>query len=103
MIDKNGVAMKTGDLVVITGGFFKADNGCFVVTHSPGDENWCGRDHALCRCSKKGKMSIGKYRTAFWPLMVTINDHWKRLEAKAWNEENAQIEVVGHVDVKPEW
>ena len=23
--------------------------------------------------------------------MVSINDHWKRLEAKAWNEENAQI------------
>ena len=67
MTDKNGVEMKTGDLVVITGGYFKADNGYFVVRHSPGDEHWCGRDHGLTRCSKKGKLSTGKYRTAFWP------------------------------------
>ena len=74
-----------------------------MVTHSPGDEHWCGKDHALCRCSKKGKLSKGKYRMAFWPLMVTVNDEWKRYKAKRHNVMNAQIEVVGHVDVEPEW
>lgn len=97
MTDKNGIEIKTGDIVMITGGFFKADNGYFVVTHSPGDANWCGRDHGLCRCSKTGKLSTGKYRTAFWPLMVTVSGYWKRIEAKEHNAKNAQIEVVGHV------
>ena len=94
MTDKNGVKIETGDMVVISGGYFKADNGYFMVMHSPGDANWLGNDHSLCRCSKKGKLSVAKYRTAFWPLMVTVNNEWERYKAKRHNLRNATIEVV---------
>ena len=30
MVDKNGVEMKTGDVVLISGAFFKNDNGLWL-------------------------------------------------------------------------
>lgn len=43
MLDKNGVEIKTGDIVEISGAYFKNDNGLYFVTHSPGDPTWSGR------------------------------------------------------------
>lgn len=94
MIDKNGKAIRTGDNVLVTGGYFMTNNGSFRVLHSPGDANWCGSDHCLCRLNKNGTLSTGKYRTAYWPLFVTTNSRDIRLAAKAHNETHAQIEVV---------
>ena len=94
MLDKNGREIKTGDVVIITGGFFKADNGRFRVIHSPGDPDWYGKDYCLERCNKNGTPSKSKYRTAFWPIMVTVNDRFKKIEAKEHNKEHAEIEVV---------
>ena len=54
MLDKNGVEIKTGDIVEISGAYFKNDNGLYFVTHSPGDPTWSGRDYSLKRISKYG-------------------------------------------------
>lgn len=94
MLDKNGKELKTGCIVKIEGGYFKADNGTFLVKHSPGDENWMGSDYCLRKCNKKGEESNTKYSTAFWPLMVTVSSREKRIAAKEHNKANAQIEIL---------
>ena len=99
MLDKNGKEIKTGDIVKIEGGYFKADNGTFIVKHSPGDPSWSGSEHCLAKCNKKGIESEAKYSTAFWPLMVTTNSREKRIAARAHNKDHATIEVTGAVKV----
>lgn len=42
MVDKNGVEMKTGDIVRVSGAYFKNDNGLWFIERSPGDPSWCG-------------------------------------------------------------
>lgn len=98
-MDKNGKKIKTGDIVRIEGGYFKADNGIFVVKHSPGDPSWNGSDYCLTKCNKKGVESGTKYATAFWPIMITTNSYQKRVEARAHNKEYATIEIIGSVKV----
>lgn len=97
--DKNGKQIKTGDIVKIEGGYFKADNGTFLVKCSPGDPNWNGSEYSLRKCNKKGEESNAKYSISFWPLMITINSYDKRLEAKRHNAEHATIEVIGSVKI----
>lgn len=99
MTDKNGIQLKTGQIVKVEGGYFKADNGYFVVKHSPADENWMGNDYSLRKCTKKGVESIAKYSTAFWPLMVTTNSFEKRCLARTHNKTHATIEVVDQATV----
>lgn len=95
MTDKNGKTLKTGDIVSVTGGYFATDNDMFKVEHSPGDFNWTGSDYCLYRLNKSGKVcNDGKHKTAFWPLMVTVNGHDKRTAAREHNANNAQIEIV---------
>lgn len=97
MLDKNGTELETGMIVKIEGGYFKADNGTFLVKSSPGDPNWSGEDYGLRKCNKKGETSTSKYATAFWPLMITISSREKRALAKQHNKENATIEIIGKV------
>lgn len=97
MNDKNGKELKTGMIVKIEGGYFKADNGTFLVKHSPGDPTWSGTDYSLKKCNKKGEESESKYSTAFWPLMVTTNSRELRIKAREHNKENATIEIIGEV------
>ena len=92
MTDKNGVEIRTGMIVEISGAYFKNDNGLYYVEHSPGDPGWCGKDHCLKKISKAGKISRAKYNICFWPIMVTVSGP-KYYEAKRWNAENASIEV----------
>lgn len=99
MIDKNGKEIKTGDIVKIEGGYFKADNGTFLVKSSPGDPQWSGSDYCLTKCNKKGVESDSKYSTAFWPIMVTVNSRDKHYAAKQHNAEHATIEIIGSVKV----
>ena len=92
MTDKNGIEIKTGMIVEITGAYFKTDNALYYVEHSPGDPGWCGSDYSLTKISKHGKISTAKNRICFWPIMVTVNGP-KYYETKRWNAENAAIEV----------
>lgn len=57
MLDKNGVEIKTGDVVEIRGAYFKNDNGFWWAENSAGDPNWTGKDYSLRKISKTGKIS----------------------------------------------
>lgn len=92
-VDKNGIEIRTGQIVEITGAYFKNDNGLYFVDRSPGDPSWIGSDYSLKKISKTGKISKAKYSTCFWPIMVFTTDRCKAAEAHRWNEKHAQIEV----------
>lgn len=94
MLDKNGVEIRTGDVVRVSNAYFKNDNGTYLVVHSAGDPSWCGRDHCLYRLRRDGKISESKYKTTFWPLSAWTNDRWKNAAARDWNAEHAEIEVI---------
>lgn len=93
MKDKNGIEIKTGDIVQITGAYFKNDNGLYFVEASPGDPSWSGSDYSLRRISKSGKISAAKRNICFWPIGIFVSDHFKAAEARCWNEAHATIEV----------
>lgn len=93
MTDKNNRTMKTGDVVEITGAYFKNDNGLYFVEHTPGDPNWSGRDHCLRRIKRNGELSTAKDNLCFWPISAFVNSRDKRAAANEWNREHAEIEI----------
>lgn len=93
MNDKNNRTMKTGDVVEITGAYFKNDNGLYFVEHTPGDPNWSGRDHCLRRIKRNGELSTAKDNLCFWPISAFVNSRDKRAAANQWNREHAEIEI----------
>ena len=93
MNDKNNRPMKTGDVVEITGAYFKNDNGLYFVEHTPGDPNWSGRDHCLRRIKRNGELSTAKDNICFWPIHAFVNSRDKRAAANQWNQEHAEIEI----------
>lgn len=93
MNDKNNRTMKTGDVVEITGAYFKNDNGLYFVEHTPGDPNWSGRDHCLRRIKRNGELSTAKDNICFWPISAFVNSRDKRAAANQWNQEHAEIEI----------
>lgn len=111
MLDKNGVELKAGMVVEITGAYFKNDNGFWFVENAPGDPSWYGSDCCLKKISKAGKISVAKHNICFWPISVFVSDRCKAAEADRWNKANAQIEVkaiknmaevVAHFEAKAE-
>lgn len=98
MVDKNGVEMKTGDVVLISGAFFKNDNGLWFIERSPGDPSWCGSSYSLTKLKRNGQPSTAKYNLCSWPIAIFTNSWAKRNEAHAWNAEHAEIEVVKIAD-----
>lgn len=73
MVDKNGVEMKTGDVVLISGAFFKNDNGLWFIERSPGDPSWCGSSYSLTKLKRNGQPSTAKYNLCSWPIAVFTN------------------------------
>lgn len=98
MQDKNGRAMRTGDIVKIENAYFKNDNGYYFIDRAPGDASWLGRDYSLHKIGKRGKISTAKYNLAFWPLSSYCSDQRKNSEAHEHNKKYATIEVVFDVD-----
>ena len=94
MLDKNGIEMKTGMIVQISGAYFKNDNGTYYIDRSPGDAGWNGKDYSLKKISKSGKISTAKYNLAFWPLVSYVSDMRKTAAANDHNRKHAQIEIV---------
>ena len=86
--------MKTGDVVEITGAYFKNDNGLFRVEHSPRDADWQGNDYSLIKLNKNGTESKSKYNICSWPLVVYVSGYKKRQAAKKHNAEHAKIRVI---------
>lgn len=93
MVDKNGIELKTGDVVVVSGAYFKNDNDTYYIAHGPGDPTWCGKDYSLRKVCKNGKLSK-THKIAFWPLGAFTNDRWKNAVARKHNTEHATIEVI---------
>lgn len=93
MTDKNGIEIKTGDIVEITGSYFKTDNGLYFVEYSDGNPGWSGSDYCLRKISKRGKISQAKKNLCFWPIAVFVSDRSKMAEANKWNKEHAEIEI----------
>lgn len=94
MLDKNNIEIKTGDVVRISGAYFKNDNGLYYVEHSPGDPNWLGSDHSLRKLNKNGTLSKAKYNICFWPISITTNSWEKRALAREHNKQYAEIEII---------
>ena len=99
MLDKNGIELKTGQIVKVEGGYFKNNNGTFVIRYSPLDPSWNGNYYSLKKCNKEGKESEAKYNLSSWPLASYVNSRDKAIAAKEHNKVNATIEVVGEVKV----
>lgn len=100
MQDKNGIEMKTGMVVEIKNAFFKNDNGKYVIEHTPGDPTWCGKDYSLRRIKRNGELAKTN-PICFWPICTFVSDKFKNIEAKAWNTENATIEVLDFANMSP--
>ena len=98
MLDKNNREIKTGDIVRITGAYFKNDNGLYFVQNSPDDPNWTGNYHSLKKISKNGKISTAKYNLGSYPISVYVSNWEKRILAKEHNEKYAEIEVITGID-----
>ena len=98
MLDKNGKEIRTGDVVRISGAYFKNDNGTYFVTSSPGDPTWCGRDHSMTKICRNGRISTAKYNICFWPIGAFVTDRAKRAAANVHNREHATIEVINTID-----
>lgn len=93
MFDKNGKEIKTGDVVEITGAYFKSDNGLYFIDRAPGDPCWTGNAYCLKKICRNGQLSKAKNNICFWPIEHFVSSLDKRREAAAWDEKNAQIEV----------
>ena len=94
MFDKSGVEIRTGQVVKVTGAFFKNDNGLYFVDNSPGDPSWSGSDYSLKKVRRNGRLSSSARNICFWPIAVFTNDRAKNAQADAWNREHSEIEVV---------
>ena len=98
MVDKNGVEMKTGDIVRVSGAYFKNDNGLWFIERSPGDPTWCGSSYSLWKLKRNGQPSTAVAHLCSWPIAIFTNSWATRNEAKRWNEEHAEIEGVTGMD-----
>ena len=96
MNDKNGIKINAGDVVRITGGYFKNSNGLFFVKQDGTNPGYLKDDTkvTLQKITKAGKISTAKYGLQFYPLKSYCNDRMKRAIANEWDAEHAEIEVV---------
>ena len=96
MLDKNNKEIQIGDVVRVSGGYFKNSNGLFFVSRE-----YCGCDDSLClhRIKKTGELCVSSATSSgIWPLSSYCSDARKNRAAKAHNAENAEIEVVDGVN-----
>ena len=98
MMDKNGREIRTGDVVRVSGAYFKNDNGLFFAECVPGDANWSGEYISLRKVCRDGRISVTKYSISSWPLYSYVSDREKTCLANMWNAEHAEIEVVDNID-----
>lgn len=66
--DVNGIALKTGDVIEISGRPVKNDNGRFLVITAPGDCTTCNVSSlTLHKIGKSGRLLTSGYTTNFYP------------------------------------
>jgi len=92
--DKNGIEINNGDIVIISGGYFKNSNGLHKVKHTPGDEGWGGNWYRLIKINKDGTPKNGKYNLESWPLISYTTSREKSRLQMEHDRVNAQIEII---------
>ena len=97
MVDKNGRAMTTGQIVKIENAYFKVDNGLYFIEHTPGDYNWTGNYFSLRKIKRNGEISTAKYSLGSWPIKIYTNDASKRADGNAHNAKYATIEIIDNI------
>ena len=100
MIDKNGIRINAGDIVQITGAYFKNDNGFYYVEQDGTNPGYAADDTqvTLKKICRNGKISTTKYNIAFFPLHSYCSDPRKNAAADEWNKEHAAIEIIKNID-----
>lgn len=94
MFDSKNREIRTGDIVQVSGGYFKTSNGLFFVSNLDTEKSlW------LHRLKKNGEICVSSASsTQNWPLKSYCSDSRKNAEAKKHNAEHAQIEIVDNVN-----
>lgn len=94
MTDSNGRVIQTGDIVTVSGGYFKSSNGLFYVSNLDTERSlW------LHRVKKTGELCVDSATsTESWPLHSYCSDPAKNREARRHNEQNARIEISDSVN-----
>lgn len=90
LIDKNNKTLKVGQVVEIKGGYFKNSNGSFKIMNIYDGGGSC----SMIRRNKNGQPSKAKHNLQFWPLISSISNRQKQIEANAHNDKNATIEII---------
>lgn len=93
LTDSNGEALHLGDIVEVSGGYFKNSNGLFFLEGEPGANGsvW------LRKLNKSGKLPMsGDVQS--WPLTSYCSDPRKSREAKNHNRTNAKITKAANVN-----
>lgn len=100
MLDKNGIRIKAGDIVQVTGAYFKTDNAYYFVEQDGTNPGYLADDSqvTLLKIGKTGKISTAKHNIAFFPLHSYTSDRAKNAAADEWNREHAAIEVIHTID-----
>ena len=83
MLDKNGIRINAGDIVQISGAYFKNDNGFYYVEQDGTNPGYLMDDTqvTLKKICRNGKISTTKYSTCFFPIGVFVSDPKKRAAA----------------------
>lgn len=100
MLDKNGIRIQAGDIVRISGAYFKTDNAYYFVEQDGTNPGYVADDTevTLKKICRNGKISTAKYSLAFFPLKSFTSDRTKNAAAEEWNKEHATIEIVHTVN-----
>ena len=94
MNDSNGRAIRPGDIVTVSGAYFKSSNGLFYVSNLDAEKSlW------LHRVKKNGEICVSSASsTQSWPLTSYCSDARKNREARLHNEQHARIEITDGVN-----
>ena len=99
MLDKNGKEIKAGDIVKVSGAYFKKDNGLYFVEQDGTNEAYMSHDEiTIYKINRNGKISTGKYNLNFFPLNHYCSDRRKNAEAYEHDKKHCTIEIVDGVD-----
>lgn len=91
---------KIGDIVEVSGGYFKVSNGLFIIEKirphfvenmRTGERVFDHNLYYLQGICKNGKI---RNRAEYFPLCNTISDYFRSMEAKNWNKKNARMSLA---------
>ena len=94
MKDVNGIELKVGDIVKISNGFFKCDNGLYFIENENEGVLW------LHEINETGKVCITPYSQKTYPLESHVMNYEKRKLSYEWNIRKAVIRKVTDIETK---